>query len=95
MFHTICMLLHNSRSWAVCGACFEVCEVGGHQAAYVTSCFVSKHLLSFVKDIFGAPSVPANCGLAPLAVDYFNHLFYGLSDGSLLFFEVISWVIQS
>ena len=83
-----------SRSWSqvLLGASGEVCEVGGHQAAYVTSCFVGQHLLGFVGSAFGAPSVPSDYGRAAATVDYVNHLFYGFSDGSLLFFEVVAFM---
>jgi len=82
----------GSQSWVVLGASDEVCEVGGHQAAYVTSCSVGQHLLGLIGSAFGAPPVPSNYGPAAASVDYVNHLFYAFFDGSLLFFEVVAFM---
>jgi len=82
----------GSRSWVVLGAIGEVCEVHGHQAAYVTGCSVGQHLLGVVGSGFGAPSVPSNYGPPAGSVDCVNYLFYGFSDGRLLFFKVVAFM---
>jgi len=82
----------GSRSWVALGASGEVCEFCGHQAAYVTGCSVGQHLFGIVDSAFGAPSVPSNYGPATGSVDCVNYLFYGFSDGRLLFFEVVAFM---
>jgi len=62
----------GSRIWVVLGASIEVCGVGRHQAAYVTSGSVGQHLFGVVGSALGAPSVPSNYGPPAGIVDIFN-----------------------
>jgi len=85
----------GSWIWVVLGASVEVRGVGGHQAAYVTCCSVRQHLFGVVGSAFGALSMPSNYGPPVGSVDCVNNFFYSLSDGMLLFFEVVQFLASS